>query len=110
MRHADIRATMNVYGKPMDESKRAAARSSASYGLRRWLNAQCSTLSFGRCTARFSPLNLLLLKTGIPATAPCVHGMDTLICKLAGAVGIETEYHWHSNDLPSLAAARLPRL
>jgi len=24
MRHADIRTTMNVYGKAMDESKRAA--------------------------------------------------------------------------------------
>jgi integrase len=26
MRHADIRTTMNVYGKAMDESKRAAHR------------------------------------------------------------------------------------
>jgi hypothetical protein len=49
--------------------------------------------------ARSQPLNLLLLKTAIPANAPCVHEMDMLICKLAGAVGIETAYRWHSNDL-----------
>src|SRR5437588_4437871 len=53
------------------------------------LALQVSTSGFARRAARFSPLRLLLLKTAIPATAPCVHEMDTLICKLAGAVRIE---------------------
>ena len=45
---------------------------------------------FVRRAARFSPSNLLLLKTAIAATASGVHEMDTLICTLAEAVGIET--------------------
>jgi integrase len=35
MRHSDIRTTMNVYGKAMDESKRTAhGKSFASFRLR----------------------------------------------------------------------------
>ena len=33
MRHVDIRTTMNVYGKAMDESKRAAHRKVVSLVL-----------------------------------------------------------------------------
>jgi hypothetical protein len=40
MHPVDIRTTMNVYGKAMDKSKRKTHRKvSASYYLRRWLNA-----------------------------------------------------------------------
>lgn len=52
------------------------------------LALDASMSGIGRRAARFSPLRLLLLKTAIPATASCVHEMDTF-CKLAGAVGIE---------------------
>jgi len=40
MRHDDIRTTMNVYGKAMDESKSQGARKVVRLVcLRRWLNA-----------------------------------------------------------------------
>lgn len=52
------------------------------------LALDASMSGIGRRAAQFSPLRLLLLKTAIPATASCVHEMDTF-CKLAGAVGIE---------------------
>jgi len=41
MRHADIRTTMNVYGKAMDKKQTEGARQGrfASYCRRKWLNA-----------------------------------------------------------------------
>ena len=66
------------------------------------LALQVSTSGFARRAARFSPLRLLLLKTAIPATAPCVHEMDTLICKLAGAVRIENNADRNFKDLEEM--------
>jgi integrase len=40
MRHADIRTTMNIYGKAMEQSKRTrTTRLSVSFCLHEWLDA-----------------------------------------------------------------------